>query len=234
MPSNAERFLTAYNRIDKALKTKHRIDFYISFTRMIDRLRHKDALVQKYEIDLKQYAELRNAIVHERTEPEYWIAEPHDEVVERIEHIANQLINPELVYPKFKRSVTTFQTTDILRSVLKAIKAHQYTQFPVYEGDQFAGLLTGSGIVRWLAEKVGDDLSVIETKPLGQLLEYEKRKENCVFMNRNMSVFAAKEYFVSRMEQEMLRLEAILITENGKKNEKLLGIITPIDLIDID
>jgi|SRR5690625_547814 len=234
MPPNGERFIAAYNRIDKTLKKRYGIDYFISFTRMLDRLKHKDVIVRKYELDLKQYAELRNAIVHERVEPEYWIADPHDDVVERIERISSQLLNPQLVYPKYKRHVSTFQTTDTLNAVLKVIKKHRYTQFPVYEKEQFVGLLTGNGIVRWISEQAGGNMLAIETVQLSTLLEYEKHQRNFIFMKRTTNVFEAKENFVKRFEQELRKLEAILITETGRSDEKLLGIITPIDLIDIE
>ena len=94
---------------------------FIAFYRLIDQAKKKSPLVRKYEDDLRSYADLRNAIVHNRTSMEFVIAEPHTEVVERIEHIDQVLAKPKLVGQLFRKRVLTFQTTDSLKHTLKAI-----------------------------------------------------------------------------------------------------------------
>jgi hypothetical protein len=45
--------------------------------------------------------------------------------------------------------------------------------------------------------------------------------------------YTAEEYFKKAVVDGKL-LEALLITENGKSDEKLLGIITPLDLMKVE
>src|SRR5690606_6060906 len=91
---NSERFIVAYNRIEKVLSEKADGDEYTPFYRLIDKVKVTNSVVRKYEDDLRELGDLRNAIVHNRTDIDYVIAEPHDEIVERIELIEEKLSNP--------------------------------------------------------------------------------------------------------------------------------------------
>lgn len=102
---NSDRFLTAFNRIDHSMREIAGAKDFMPFYRLIDLAKKKSPLVRKYEDDLRSYADLRNAIVHNRTSMEYVIAEPHIEVVEKIEHIDEVLTRPKLVGQLFRKRV---------------------------------------------------------------------------------------------------------------------------------
>jgi hypothetical protein len=93
MAQNADRFLTAFVSIEKYLRRRTESDRLISFYALIEKTVQKDASVRAYEIDLKEYADLRNAIVHERSGGQP-IAEPHDDVVRRIELLTDIITRP--------------------------------------------------------------------------------------------------------------------------------------------
>ena len=84
---NSDRFIVAYNRIEKVLAEKADVNGYFPFYRLIDKVKITNSVVRKYEDDLREFGDLRNAIVHDRTGIDYVIAEPHDDIVERIELI---------------------------------------------------------------------------------------------------------------------------------------------------
>ena len=82
---NSSRFLVAFNKIEKFLKEINDSKDYVTFFKSIDLAGRKNATVRKYEDDLREFADLRNAIVHHRTSTEYALAEPQMEIVELIE-----------------------------------------------------------------------------------------------------------------------------------------------------
>jgi hypothetical protein len=99
---NSENFLHTFNKIEhwlrKATNAKKSDSFYL----LVERAKKRSPAVKQYEIDLKEFADLRNAIVHERTNG-HLIAEPHEETVNQLEKIATRLTAPPLVFPMFKR-----------------------------------------------------------------------------------------------------------------------------------
>ena len=84
---NSDRFTTAYNRVDQLMKDTIETQDHIAFFRLIDLAKKKNAIIRRYEADLREYGDLRNAIVHHRTSTEYAIAEPHEDVVLKMEEI---------------------------------------------------------------------------------------------------------------------------------------------------
>lgn len=229
---NSDRFTYAYNRIEKSMEKISGLNNYMPFSRLIDKTKHMNAIIRKFEQDLREFSDLRNAIVHHRTGAEYAIAEPHDDIVELIEYIDRELSKPVTVGDMFIRKVHTLQGSDKLATGLKLIRERRFNQIPIYENRKFIGLITATGITYWLADKMLDEIISREMPTLLDIYDHEKQKKTYQFIDRNLSVYEAEEYFKKAVANGK-RLEALLITESGRPEEKLLGIITPLDLMEI-
>ena len=81
--TNARRFINAYNKIDYAIRVQHGFKRSMSFSEVVRKAVPLNYIVRKYEDDLVDYGRLRNAIIH-KSNDEYIIAEPHEEIVEKI------------------------------------------------------------------------------------------------------------------------------------------------------
>lgn len=227
---NSERFLIAFNKIEKVMKGMIGRKDHVSFFTAIDLSKKEHAAVRKYEDDLREFGDLRNAIVHHRTETEYVIAEPHTEIVEMIEHIESLLSQPVTVGTSFAREVHTFNSDDTLSNVLRMVRDKKFKHIPVYSNGNFSGLITASGIMRWLAATVEEESISREITTMNDILKYEKDGNTYRFIASNTPVYEAEEIFKNSVVSGTM-LEALLITRNGRKDETLTGIITPIDLI---
>ncbi len=94
----------------------------MGFTELVRRLaQRKQLMIRKYEDDLLQLAQLRNAIVHDRIAVDFVIAEPNDWTVKRIQLIEQELIRPETVLPRFAKRVTGFEQDLPLLELLKIV-----------------------------------------------------------------------------------------------------------------
>lgn len=231
-----ERFLAAYNVIEQAMQRRSGdVGSKEGFRRLVDQLSDRDWTVREFRDDLIEFAELRNAIVHERTRPGYLIAVPLKGTVDRIEGIAGAMERPPLVYPQFKREVARFNADDPMRSVFSVMSATGYSQFPVYRGSEYLGLLTDGGIARWVARALtGRDPKETRSPSegtVGDVLKSEKNPDRAQFISRDATVYQAEQSFVTSSRKEKWRVSALLITENGLAGGKLLGIITPSDIL---
>ncbi|WP_112180579.1 MULTISPECIES: CBS domain-containing protein [Paraliobacillus] len=229
---NSERFIIAFNKIeaffDKAINEKRHLSFY----RSVQLLKRSNAIVDRYQDDLLEYAELRNAIIHERTDTNYAIAEPHDDVVERMEKIKEKLTAPELVIPRFFKEMRQIQAEATLNDVLQVIRETDYSQFPVYRDKEFIGLLTDKGITHWLARHAKGNADHLFQTAAYEVIKDDDRAHNYKFISKSMSIYQAEHYFLEQIK-ETKQLDALLITENGKLEETLIGMITSKDLIEI-
>jgi predicted transcriptional regulator len=230
---NSERFLVAFNLIEKQLKAIIRENHYISFYKAVEIASKTNPEVRSFREDLKEFSDLRNAIVHERTEPNFIIAEPHDTVVQKMEFIVKEISKPKKVIPLFQKEVTLFQAHDTLIDALTSIDQYQFSQFPVYSDNKFIGLITESGITRWLSHVRHKDVISFSEVTLQDIVTYEEVGNTYRFISRETNIYEMKEIFLQQIESEEPKLNALLITHHGKPNESLLGIITAWDIINV-
>lgn len=231
--TNAERFLAAFNRIERSLRELNEVTEHHSFTRLVDLAKRKNAVIRKHEFDLRSYAELRNAIVHNQITPDFIIAEPHIETVEMIEKIDALLLHPKMVGTLFKKDAITLQPQDSLLKVLEEVRHYKYTQYPVYDGNRFKGMVTMTGITYWFARayKTGEMPKEIPT--VDDILQHEKNRTYYDFIRASRTIFEAEEMFKRAIERGH-HYQALLITENGQPHEPLIGIITPFDVMVVE
>lgn len=227
--SNSKRFLDAFNNIDYFLKTRYGFNRAMGFSELVRKAVPLNYTVRKYEDDLVDYARLRNAIIHNNNE-DFVIAEPHDKVVEKIEHIQKILTTPpKAVDSVARRDVRSIEAGKSMREVIKEISASGYSNLPVYKDGQLIGVANGQKILdnfgKFLISggkaevflssvKIEDMLSKIENSNYYFVAPVSFTVEECLAQfNKNH------------------KLMAILFTKNGEKNQILLGIMTGADVL---
>jgi len=226
MQELVERFEAAYNAIDGFLRMKFHKDTSFPFSSLLE-INWPDKRPQ-VKVELRAFGDLRNALVHSKVKAGKILAYPSAWSVQRIEQISAELMSSVVAIPLFQRNVLILQTTDSLSHVMALIRQNNYSQFPVYSEKVFKGLLTEKGITRWLANHLSAIFStdVMETIKISALLASEEGGENFTFCNRNAPVDDLLIMFARKP-----LVEAALITENGKKQERLLGIATRWDIL---
>lgn len=226
----ATAFLSSFNRIDKKMKEELSNPRNMGFSQMVRKLSiRKDLPIKKYENDLLQLSQLRNAIVHEQISEDFIIAEPNQWALDRIHKIEKELLQPELVCPRFKRKVVGFDQEMSLIDLLEIIAKKRYSQFPLYKHGDFVGLITLKGLGYWVAQESSKGMFRLENRKAKELLFQPEKVVTYECVSPETTIHQAESLF----EQNKL-LDAILIAPNANPNEKLLGIIRPRDIVNIE
>ena len=181
-----------------------------------------------HKTELARIADLRNIIVHDKFKPYEYIAVPTDTVIARLEHIEKSSVSPRTACSEFRRAeVIRVKLNETVDDVLKKVYHLDFSQFPVYDGERFVGLLTENGITRWLADYAQnhDSILLFTDATVQNVLEKEERRSNFKFVPRTMTIDEVIYAFKNRQD-----LEAVLVTANGQEHEKLLGIGTRWDI----
>jgi predicted transcriptional regulator len=226
--SQAEQFLKAFANIEKWLRSTTNSDRSVPFYTLVDKVAESHAAARRYMVDLKEFADLRNAIVHERTDG-HPIAEPLPRVVQDIERLEALLTSPPKVLPLFQRKVECAEMDWSLSRAVVRMKSRTFSQLPVTRSGRFVGLLTANTIARWLGAKVDNDIVSITGVTVAEVLNHTEDVENHIFLKRDASLFEALASF-DDFEVRGKPLDAILITHSGKAADSLLGIITIFDV----
>jgi len=234
--TNSEKFLAIYNELDDYMRKELKEDTYVGHTDLIYKMARKGNNVFKcYGEDLKKYARLRNAIVHN---PEKRIsdplAEPHEIIVSKYQDLLEKVLNPPLAINSIAVLKDDMYTTTLDANVLEIMKVMNkktYTHVPIIEDGKLIGVFSENTIFSYITQKenviIDDELKIsdfIDFIPI-----HNHVSEIFVFVPRDITVIEIEDIFREEFENNK-RISAIFITQNGKENEKLLGLITPWDV----
>ncbi len=229
--SNAEKFLTTFNQLEKELHRLRGATEHLGFKRLVDTLSQSNSLVDLHKIDLIEFVELRNAIVHRSTGLP--IAEPHDDVVAKMSHIYELFAHPPTALDIAAQPVYTCRTDEPIARLVKTMHQEFYTNIPVYNDGTFVGVFSEHTLVAWLAGRANDETFRLEETTVGELHAYfdqESDKHNGYkFVSQDTSAFAVREAFTTFLSEKK-KLEAVLVTQTGNPQEHIKGIITAWDL----
>jgi predicted transcriptional regulator len=226
--TNSAKFIDAFATTERVLRRLTGSDRHTPFYQLVDVAAAKAPGVRRYRDDLKEFADLRNAIVHARSDG-HAIAEPHERVVRELQRLASMLDAPPQVLPLFQKAVFTIQLSDRISEVLKLFWPKNFSQAPVLSGGKLVGVLTSNTVSRWLATRAGDELVDLSEYSVSDALQRTEHKDNWCMVSRTTPLIDVIDSFDSA-EASGRRLDAVLVSQSGKPTEGLLGIITIHDM----
>ena len=229
--SNAERFITAYNKLDYSLRTIYNFKRSMSFSDVVRRSVVLNSVVRKYEEDLIDYGRLRNAIVHQGNK-KYIIAEPHDEIVDKLEKLEKLISEPPKAIDTIgNREIITLDAKVNLASAIELIYRTGYGNLPVIENETIIGIINGRKLITLIGKKISEGENIqkfIEFTTVGEIISTMDDDYYFIISDENLTVDGAMNFFESNR-----KLTVILITKGAKNNSKPLKIITSADIIDM-
>lgn len=229
----AERFIVAYNEIDYSLRTIYGFKRSISFSDMVRKAVTLNSVVRKYEESLIDYGRLRNSIVH-KSNPNYIIAEPHDDVVEELEKIAELISTPPTALDKIAtKDVLCLAGSSSVREVLEKIYETGFFNIPIYDDNKLIGVANGHDLVTELGRQLGSGVNINDyvnnTKIRDAVVNVAVEGKYYKVADRELTIEKALNlFYIDR------KLNVIIITPNGGYNERPIGIITTADILDMN
>ena len=220
--TNAQRFLDAYAIIERKMREIIRETRYTSFSQLLHNCASRNQIISMNQQSLREYNELRNAIVHQRGTENEIIAEPADSVTQDIERIARLLCMDENVMNYVTTPVRVVSLSDTIMDAYAVMKQLGTSKIPVYEGNLFKGVLTIEMITRWAVENNKKETAV------GEILS-SSGEERVLFLKKSARIRTVIKAFESSLDNGSV-LSAVIVSERGSKYAKPLGIITLADL----
>lgn len=229
--SNAERFITAYNQIDYNLRAIYDFKRSMSFSDVVRRAVLLNSVVRKYEEDLIDFGRLRNAIVHTGNN-KFIIAEPHDDIVEKIEKLAELIAEPPLAVDRVgNKDVIIIEQDMSIAEAMELISRTGYSNLPVYNKNKLIGVLNARKLMAVLGAKVGEGVNLqdyITTAKVQDIIMQMGDDYYYILADEKLTIDSAMNYFENNR-----KLLIIIITKDGKDTTRPLSIITQADIIDM-
>jgi hypothetical protein len=226
-----QQFLNLFNSLEQFLRESTDSRREVPFGSLIGRAATKNAAVRRHDDDLREFADLRNAIVHEHPRG-HVIADITQEALDEFSAIVDQITAPKLVYPLFQREISVYREDDQLSRAVKDLWESGHSQVIVRVGKVLT-LLSSAGITRWLGKQVDGKCIDLSDASVGDALAFEQ-EGGIAFLSRYAPVDEARELFLSFPTRHQQRLRAVMITEHGRPSEAPLGIVTASDLVELE
>lgn len=232
MADNSTRFLKAYNALDYALRTQYNFKRSMAFSDVIRRSVVLNSVVRKYEDLLVDYGRLRNAIIHSGNETEV-IAEPHLNVVEKMEKIASLVCTPPKVLDTVcKKDVLCISANDTVEKAIMTISRSGFSNLPVYETGELIGVANGQKLVDNLGKVLSNDKSLdeyVKNTTIKEVISLNIGDLYYKIENESLTLEKALDIFYHNR-----KILVILITKKGLRTDKPLGIVSVADIMDIN
>ncbi len=229
--TNAERFIEAYNKIDYSLRSIYDFKRSMAFNDVVRRSVVLNSVVRKYEDDLIDFGRLRNAIIHNGNY-KVTIAEPHDDVVAKIEKLASLISEPPVAIDRVGNKEVIIISSDMkIGKAMELLARTGYANLPVYTGDKLDGILNARKLVTVLGNRVADGINLqeyIDTTKVDTILSEMGDDYYFMLADESLSIDEAMNFFENNR-----KLLIILITKDGKDSSKPLAIISSADIIDM-
>ena len=228
--TNAQKFSDLYNQLDQAFAKNLGQSDYLAFSQKIRELVHKNPVVRRYKDDLHQLGSLRNAIIHQ-SKNGVTIAESHEETVNLLARILQDYQNPKRVIPTFQFEVFSVTSDTPLIDLLSEMKDKDFSQAPVMdESGKVIEVISTNTISRWLFSEYKNQLIDLTAAKVSDLMPHIETTGNYALIPRNTTVYEAAEIYLKKSKEKKSQLDCMIITQNGKPSEKLMGIVSIEDI----
>lgn len=229
--TNSERFITAYNNIDYGLRSIYNFKRSMTYSDVVRRSVMLNSVVRKYEEDLIDYGRLRNAIIHQGNS-KYTIAEPHDDIVVKIEKLAELICEPPVAIGRVgNKEVVTINFDTHISQAMELMYRTGYSNLPIYQGERLVGVMNRGKLMDVLGKRIGENVNIqdyIDNNCVGSVIEDMGVDSYYILADERLTIEAAMNYFENNR-----KLLIILITKDAKDTGKPLSIISYTDIIDM-
>jgi hypothetical protein len=226
-------FLESYNKLDQFMRLKLGADMSVSHAKLLTKMSRLDAVFSRLETKLQAYRALRNAIVHIHHEGETPIAVPNQEVVMDYERLVEYALKP----PSALHSIAATNIISVdwqtqIEFLNQLMVEKGLSLIPIIKDQRVEGIYSAWHLQTFLFKK---NVVFNRSMEISELYDELNTNHSLDYVHKNFRVgFCHKDATVEDVVNLFLGsakaknyFKAVYLTENGHKDDKLLGVITP-------
>ncbi len=236
----AERLIELFKELEEVVREKaKRAGIFVdraSLDYLIKELSGKSRVVAKYKDEIITIKEIRNINTHHRGNNFKYVACPSPEVNDRLRFIIDEIANPPTAYASkmcVKRENICFRTfDDTIDDTIAEMVERRFSHIPIMENGKLVGVFSEGTLLDIV--NVKNAMVMDETTKFEAIRDAIKTENHAVeeftFISRKTDIYEVEDLFKDYFERKD-RLGCIFITENGKEDEEILGMITAWDVL---
>lgn len=227
----AETFLSMYRVLEGMLDRKYAGRENGSSSVVMRYLSDPESEPVRAQLDLCR--ELRNLLTHNADADGQPVAEPSKAMLDTLYKIIDYVESPKpaLWYATSGERILQAHLGDPALEVMRRMDKHGFSHVPVIEKNALTGVFSMRSVFSYVLKNggIGEDTRV---RDFGELLKMDRPGggEKFLLLPMQATYHDARAAF-ERASERNSRLAAVFITENGRKDEPLLGMLTPWDVL---
>ncbi|MBQ1286221.1 MAG: CBS domain-containing protein [Lachnospiraceae bacterium] len=226
--TKTDQFLDLYKKLENTANTHYHIRGSGSAIAKLQRRQEFSNIHQ----ELDYIRDVRNLLTHRPRIGEFYAVEPTDAMLSLLEKLIDRLEHPlsaiRIAVP-LEEVLSASLDSPVLDSLEKMYK-RAFSHMPILEDGKVVGVFSGSSLMNCVLYKhimFSGDLKFRDIKDTFTFDQHPS--ETFRFVSRDTLVSDISDMFDEALQQEE-RIGMIFVTENGKSDEELLGIITAWDV----
>ena len=229
--TNADEYIQKFKELESAVKEAFGLNDWDSVTNFLS----KREEYRPFREEIKYCQEVRNLLQHKRKIEGEYPVQPTKEMIafleKTIDSVKNRKKCSEIMVPAER--IFSKKITDTVHETVIGMRETSLGHIPVlYENGAVAGVFSSFSFFNLMADQRG--------AALPKMLTFEQAKEYIAFDYHKTEVYKfvggslyvdeLKEFFESTYSGGK-RLSMVFVTSNGKADGKLIGIISPWDVL---
>lgn len=231
MIMRADEFLNLYRTLEELLSDKYG-----------EKTRYGSVVVQfindregrQFKDKLNLCREIRNLLSHHPEIDGERIVEPSQAMIDTLNEVIDYIKRPPMAidFATTYENLLKVSPDQKILPVMKKMERKGFSHVPVIDGGKFVGVFSVGTIFMYISSNYPLAESCdMEIGDFSEFLPFEAHStERFSFMPKTATAIDVKAAFEQPSERSR-RLAAIFITASGSKNDPLLGMITPWDIL---
>lgn len=229
----SEEFIDLYKQLEDALEKFSGVKRHYSSV-IFEYINHYESAPVRESLNLCR--EIRNLMTHSANLGGVPIVEPSEPVLESLKSTLEYVRRPPLAldYATAGQRIVCAGLSDRLLKLMERMDKNGFSHIPIIDKKRFVGVFSVSTIFSCIllepALRITPETTIRE---LGRMLPVDRHIENYAFVDRHTTMLETRRMF-EKIRGKNKRLSVIFITETGSREEPLLGMLTPYDVMKDD
>lgn len=223
--NRTEEFLDKYKQMETLVRNEYNLDNNESVMNFL--INNKDFKVIENELDLCR--DTRNLLSHNPKINGEYAVYPSEEMIKLLDKVIQKVARPlKASNVMVKKSELCYMSMeDKVRDAMATMKENSYKHIPILEDGVLVGLFSAKTVLDIMVTEGADAFSAeITFDMIQKYISIENVTSNkFTFVGNSTLVSEIKDIFKEDIDNKE-RINIIFVTQHGKRDEKLLGIIT--------
>ena len=217
-------FIEKYNRMEQAIRQYYKLHPSESIIESFRKLE-----LRKYYNHYNIVREIRNLYSHKQPQMVNQYMQITQSTLDMIDTIYYAITNPERVIDNCVKltEIVYASFNEPMLLYLKIMEERKYNTIPIIEDGLVKGVFTESSLLEWFSK---DEIIMIDKdtsfNDIRDTLDLDNRIESFYFIKPTLTLTKLYKRYIEEFKQGK-RIGIYFITENGKSDGKVMGMVTP-------